>query len=245
LDEARVPTRWVKFVAGIFLLPICWITSASLFGSFTRDAISHSFWLTEEFWFFGIGALLWLIWFAGLPRPLMLYVFGHEITHAIWVWLMGGKVTRIEFGEDGGQIFTNKTNFLIALAPYFFPIYSVIVLGVYAVLGAVHDMSGFERWMLALLGATWSFHLTFTFWMIPRQQTDLIEHGTFFSIVVIYLMNLVVLAALFISASPSITWTGFATEWMRNAEMFSVTILDGLGNVSGAIFGGQARGSRP
>ena len=40
------------------------------------------------------GVVLWLVTFFGLPRPLWLYVFGHELTHAIWVMIMGGRVHR-------------------------------------------------------------------------------------------------------------------------------------------------------
>jgi hypothetical protein len=226
--EIRVPTRWVKFLIGIFLLPVCGITTVAFFHAIARDTIEHGFWLSEEFWFFSIGAIVWALWFVGLPKPVMLYVFGHELTHAIWVWLMGGRVTHIEFGEDGGEIVTTKSNFLIALAPYFFPLYSVLVLAIYGMLGAFSETAPLHRWMLALLGATWSFHMTFTFWMIPKQQTDLVEHGTFFSIVVIYLMNLIVLCALYVVASPESTWAGFARQWSDIAETVSVTIIDAV-----------------
>ena len=58
---------------------------------------------------------------------MVLYVFGHELTHALWVWLMGGRVSRFRVGRDGGHIVTDKNNFWIALAPYFFPLYSLLV----------------------------------------------------------------------------------------------------------------------
>ncbi len=116
-----VPTRWVKFVVALFLLPLCAIFSQTFFTVFTRATVSEQLWTGEEFWFFSLGAVLWLITFFGLPRPLLVYVFGHELTHALWVWLMGGRVSQFRVRRDGGHIITDRNNFWIALAPYFFP----------------------------------------------------------------------------------------------------------------------------
>ena len=75
--------------------------------------MNHSFWASEEFWFFALGAILWLITFFGLPKPVLMYVFGHELTHVLWVWIMGGRVTRFRVGSEGGHIVTDKNKFLI------------------------------------------------------------------------------------------------------------------------------------
>ena len=40
----------------------------------------------------------------------------------LWVLLMGGRVSRFRVGRDGGHIVTDRNNFWIALAPYFFPL---------------------------------------------------------------------------------------------------------------------------
>src|SRR6266446_10471588 len=71
-----VPTRWVKFVFGIFLLPICAILTQTFFTAFARATVAQHLWAAEPFWFFSLGAILWLIAFMGLPRPVLLYVFG-------------------------------------------------------------------------------------------------------------------------------------------------------------------------
>ena len=79
-----------------------------------------------------------------------LYVFGHELTHALWVWLMGGRVSRFRVGREGGHILTDKNNFLIALAPYFFPLYSILVLALYGALSLFMDMQPYGRLLYAL-----------------------------------------------------------------------------------------------
>jgi hypothetical protein len=216
-----VPTKWVKFIVALFLLPLCAVLSQTFFTSFARATVAERLWTGEEFWFFSLGAVLWLIAFFGLPRPLVLYVFGHELTHALWVWLMGGRVSRFRVGRDGGHILTDKNNFLIALAPYFFPLYSILILAIYGALSLFVNMQPYGRLLYALVGVTWAFHFTFTCWMIPKNQSDLSDNGTTFSVVVIYLMNLLLLSAMLIIASPNINFASFGTDMMRNIANFS------------------------
>lgn len=216
-----VPTRWVKFVVALFLLPFCAFLSQAFFTVFTRATVAQQFWAAEEFWFFSLGVVLWLITFFGLPRPLLVYVFGHELTHAVWVLLMGGRVSQFRVGRHGGHIMTDRNNFWIALAPYFFPLYSIIAIGIYGALSLAMDMQPYGRLLYAVIGVTWAFHLTFTCWMIPKSQTDLTDHGTFFSLVVIYLMNLLLLIVMLVVASPQITFADFGSEVGENGGRVS------------------------
>ena len=220
-DPLIVPTRWVKFVFAIFLLPICAILSQTFFTVFARATVTQRLWAGEEFWFFSLGAILWLIAFLGLPRPIVIYVFGHELTHALWVLLMGGRVSRFRVGRDGGHVVTNRNNFWIALAPYFFPLYSILAIATYGVLSLFLNVQPYGRLLYAVIGATWAFHFTFTCWMIPKNQTDLRDHGTFFSLVVIYLMNLALLCVMLIIASPRITFASFGAGLGKNVGHFS------------------------
>lgn len=226
LEPLTVPTRWVKFVFAVFLLPICAIVTQTFFTSFARATVTQRLWAGEEFWFFSLGAVLWVITFFGLPRPIVLYVFGHELTHALWAWLMGGRVTRFRVSRDGGHIVTTKANFWIALAPYFFPLYSLLAIGVYGALSLLMNVQPYGRILYAVIGATWAFHFTFTCWMIPKNQTDLTDQGTFFSLVVIYLMNLVLLSVMLIVASRQITFRSFGADLLTNLGSFSNWLVD-------------------
>jgi hypothetical protein len=178
-------------------------------------------------WFFGS------IWSLGEPRPLRVYVFGHELTHAIWVWLMGGEVRDFQVSRDGGSILTNKHNVWIALSPYFYPIYSLAILLVYGAASFFYDVAGMKatvlflnplQWMFLGLGLTWGFHMSFTCWMIPKGQSDLTAHGTFFSLVFIYLMNVLVMSVFLITAAPEISWLAFGSELLENTENLASTL---------------------
>ena len=220
-EPLLVPTRWVKFIVALFLLPMCVVLTQTFFTAFARATVVQRLWAAEEFWFFALGALLWLIGFFGLPRPILLYVFGHELTHALWVWLMGGRVSRFRVSREGGHIVTNRTNFWIALAPYFFPLYSILAIAVYGAAGLFVNVQAYGRWLYAAIGVTWAFHFTFTCWMIPKNQTDLRDHGTFFSLVIIYLMNLVLLSAMLLLAAPQITFASFGSDLLANIAKFA------------------------
>jgi hypothetical protein len=216
-----IPTRWLKFVVALFLLPVCAILTQTFFTVFTRATVAHRLWAGEEFWFFSLGAILWLIAFFGLPRPMVVYVFGHELTHALWVLLMGGRVSRFRVGRDGGHIVTDRNNFWIALTPYFFPLYSLLVIAAYGILGLFLNIQPYGRVLYGLIGVTWAFHFTFTCWMIPKRQTDLTDHGTFFSLVVIYLMNLALLSVMLVLASSRIAFADLGSEFLANVDKFA------------------------
>ena len=216
-----IPTRWVKFVIAIFLLPLCAVLSQTFFTVFARATVAQRLWAGEEFWFFSLGGILWLIAFLGLPRAMLIYVFGHELTHVFWVLLMGGRVSRFRVGREGGHIVTDRNNFWIALAPYFFPLYSIIVIGAFGVLSVFFDVQPYGRLLYGLIGATWAFHFTFTCWMIPKKQTDLTDNGTFFSLVIIYLMNLLLLSVMLVLASSQITFADLGADLLTNVAHFA------------------------
>jgi hypothetical protein len=71
------------------------------------------------------------------------------------------------------------------------------------------------------MGITWTFHMLWTLWMIPRDQPDLRENGTFLSLVIITLANVLILAALLCAAEdkPLEHAMTFGKEWFRNAAV--------------------------
>jgi hypothetical protein len=120
---------------------------------------------------------------------MVVYVFGHELTHALWAWAMGGKVSRFRASARGGQVVVSKSNFLIALAPYFFPLYAVLVVLIFWAGHSVWNWSRATPFFHLALGMAYSFHITLTLYVLQSRQSDITEHGYLFSGVVIFLGN--------------------------------------------------------
>jgi hypothetical protein len=240
------PQRFLRWGAALVLLPICWVTSWTLLARFSQATVYQHFWRTREFWYFATGVLMMIGWFAsGLLRKhfLYLYVLGHELTHAVFVMIYRGRVSDYDISSDGGYITTNKTNLVISLSPYFFPFWAVVTAALYAICRYSWSFSGeTDRFLYALLGLTWTFHMVWTLWMIPRDQPDLKENGTFFSLVIIYLANVLVLVLLLCLASqnPIQNMRDFALEWVRHAATW-VDILIRWGKHSIESFRVSAR----
>jgi hypothetical protein len=162
------------------------------------------------------------------------YVFGHEVTHALWVKLFGGNVAdRFHVSLDGGHVLTDRVNTWIALAPYFFPLYSILLITLYGAASLAADLTSY-RWILfLLLGFTLAFHLVFTCLLITKGQPDLHYGGTFFSLMVIYLINLLILIALLLVAGKGVTIQSFGADFSKNAGEF----IDLCGGVARWISG--------
>jgi hypothetical protein len=175
------------FIA-VLLLPLCAGAVSALFQVIRASGRVDSFWVA----FIG-GAACWLVVFLLLPKPMLVYVLGHELTHALWTWFFGGRVRRIKATASGGHVVISKSNFLIALAPYFFPLYAALVILVFALGNLFFGWSRHLVWFHLALGAAYAFHLTLTAHILRTRQSDLTSQGYLFSAAVIFLGNVGVL----------------------------------------------------
>ena len=207
-DPALISVMWVKRAAAVFLWPLCWLATAALFEVF-RAAEAHDIWHSPEVWLFSAGFGLWVLAFFLLPRPIGFYVIGHEYTHYVFIKLFLGRIGRVVTTREGGYVLTNRTNFLITLAPYFFPFWTVVSLLILYAARLLVTIPWFDHVLFMATGATWSFHLTFTISMIGKGQPDIEENGRVFSFTFIYLCNLLLITAMLILASPRVGWPGY------------------------------------
>ncbi len=199
--------KFLKFVIGILLLPLCWSVSRAVYS--LLKAVPGGEVAGWNAWALPAGFLVWIVMFFILPRPFRTYVLGHELTHAVWGLLMGAKIGKMKVGKSGGHVELSKSNFLISLAPYFFPFYTGLVIALWCIAGFFWNLSGYEAWWLAAIGLTWGFHVTFTVVMLCQHQPDVHEHGRIFSYTVIYSVNLLFVALwMVLVGSPT-----FRTLW--------------------------------
>jgi hypothetical protein len=180
--------KWVKFIIGIVLLPACVGAAVALWKVIRTTGEADTIWVAAL-----AGAACWIIIFLLLPKPMWVYVFGHELTHALWAWCFGGEVKSFRASSSGGHVVLTKSNFLIALAPYFFPVYVVVCVIVFSFGHWVWNWSRFMALFHLLVGAAYAFHLTLTLHVLRTEQSDITQQGYLFSIVVIFLGNVLVL----------------------------------------------------
>lgn len=180
--------RWLKFLLAILLLPACPGAALALWRVLKASGGADTVLIPML-----AGAACWVVVFLLLPKPMWLYVAGHELTHALWTWLFGGRVRRVKITSKGGHVIITRSNFLIALAPYFFPFYAALVVAVFALGHLVWGWRAYAMWLHLLLGAAYAFHVTLTWHVLQTRQSDITEHGCFFSGVVIFLGNALVL----------------------------------------------------
>jgi hypothetical protein len=123
----------------------------------------------------------------------------------VWTWIFGGKVKRFKAASSGGHVVTTRNNFVITLAPYFFPFYAVLVVLVFVVGDLLwHWRAAYLPWFHLLLGAAYAFHITLTWEILKTRQTDITSQGYLFSAVVIFLGN----ALFLLAAVPLLTGHG-------------------------------------
>lgn len=217
-QERLQRVKTLKGLLGVLVLLPLGLITALTFGEMLWRAMSRmAFWRNEQVIFFSLGGLAWAAAYGAGWRPVRAYVFGHEVSHLLVARAFGGRILDWDFSAQGGYVETNKSNTWITLAPYLLPFYSLVVLLVFGVLGAFWNLQELQRlelagWALrckpvwlfyALLGLTWWFHATFTFKTVSIEQSDLERNGEFFSLLLIFLINVLLLVGLFIAASPS------------------------------------------
>lgn len=224
LDDYSLSTASLilRTLLGLILLFPCFISTIALFDIGNVDGSHRNYWYqlvnSQAFIFFAIGVFLMLGWFySGLAKSffLYLYVLGHELTHALFIYLCGGRVSEFKVTKDGGFVVTNKSNILIALSPYFVPFWALLLLGLSILVETFWEIPYHDLALYLIIGASWTFHLAWTLWMIPRDQPDLKENGSFFSLTVIYLANVLLLAVMLCLATNELSIKNYAYQWVN------------------------------
>jgi FtsH-binding integral membrane protein len=136
---------------------------------------------------FGSGLLFFLL----VSRFLVLYVFGHELTHWLAAKLFLRRTGAFQVRGARGSVAIDRPNIWIVLAPYFIPVYSLILLGAYGVTDFFWRAQ--PHWLVpavvAGVGVTYAFHVRLTAFALRRQQSDLQAHGRMLSLALIVLCN--------------------------------------------------------
>lgn len=181
-----------RLVLGILLLPAAWGITRALIDAIVIAAGAEGALSVESLSLLGGVAAFALVW-AAVPHPVRTYVFGHELTHALWGLFFGARPSKIKISANGGSVMLTKENFLITLAPYFFPFYTFLVVIAALVTSAFLRPLPFLPLWLFLVGFTWAFHVLFTLETLTRRQPDVKLYGRVFSWTFIFLANVAII----------------------------------------------------
>lgn len=200
--------RWLYSLLGVLLLP----AAAAI--ARTCCILLGNWWSAPDCGPRDILALaggfgLWLLAVLLLPAPARVYVLAHEMTHALWGAVMGARLCGLRVSRAGGYVKLSEHNFLVALAPYFFPFYTVLILLAYWIYSWFRGPDA-GRWIwLGAIGASLGFHYTFTLHALFRRQSDLRGYGWIFPHSLIFCGNLLglLLLTVLLSGAPLPVWT--------------------------------------
>lgn len=214
-------SKYFKFIIGILLLPACIFYTVSLY----RQLENIKLLLSNQVYFL-IGAVSYLILQSLFFKPTRIYVFGHELMHAIPTWFFGGEVKGFKVSKKGGSVKTTKSNFIIALFPYFLPVYTIFFFLVYLIVNMFVSLSGYVHYFIFLIGFSLTFHIVMTVDFLKTKQPDLMETGYLFSLSLIYMVNLcaVILILIFIFKND-VSFLDFIKEGYELTKVFYIAVF--------------------
>ena len=191
--------RMMRMFVGLLLIPCCFAvtkTVLSLLMASPTGVVGPEY--CPRLLALAAGFGLWVLIFLVLPAPIKTYVAAHELTHALWGALMGARVSGLRVSNMGGSVKLSEHNVLVVLAPYFFPLYTVLVLLLYGASALFLDPRPLMPLWFGAMGLTLGFHVTFAVMALAQGQSDVRVYGRLFSYTVIYLMNLLILGVVMV-----------------------------------------------
>lgn len=168
--------------------------------------------------YFNFASLRYLALFGGfflffIARSFMdasaktgMEILAHELTHAVFAILTFHKVKQIVLNPDdsgGNMTFEGEGNWLIIIAPYFFPLFgfaAMIAISIYAIFAPVNIV------LHIVMGFVIGYHLDTVGSQIHEKQTDLPKVGYYFCAAFLLPANLWAIGSML--AFNSRGWTG-------------------------------------
>lgn len=184
----------LKFLLAVALFPsaaLCAVAAVKGFYSILA-AIHNTL-------FFCAGVAVYMAVHMLLGGAGRVYIFAHELAHALAGLMCGFKIKKFAAGARDGYVTMDGTNAFVALAPYCVPVYAIFcALGFYAA-SLKWDMSPYGSWFVGALGFLLCFHIVNTIEILwAAKQSDLRQAGgVFFSCAVITAANGIVMLAAF------------------------------------------------
>jgi len=173
-------------------------------------------------WGFSAYAFMYIVLF----KMDYLYVLGHEFMHVIAVWIFGGKVISVKVQKKRGSVTSTKKNIFIDLAPYLVPIYTVALSLAYLIASSFWQLGSYLPHFIFFAGLTFSFHLIMTIEKVKIEQPDFLDFGYLNSLILIYLVNVIVMAFFFKFLFPDFIFGNFMDSFFMETKELYITIYE-------------------
>jgi len=213
-EKKGIVKLFLKFAIGVLIIPVAFGISIAFYKNLILiKELSGS--LNSFLWGVASYTFLHVLFY----KPTYLYVLGHEAVHAGVSWVMGGKIKSFKASSEGGSVGTTKTNTVVELSPYFVPIYAIIIAIVYFLVAASYNVN--HKVFIFLIGFALAFHMISTIEVMKVRQPDIVKSGYFFSIVLVYALNIAVISLIFSLKFPSFSEKKFFIDtWLYSKSVY-------------------------
>ena len=198
----------------IDLLLLCIKWPMAVFLLFSIPALIRSFdyfnFMTPTFYALGMGIVFYALTliFAGYNNCHTMQIISHELTHTFFAYLTFHNAGRIRLNPDGSggsMTLKGRGNWLITLAPYFFPLLAFFYMLLMPFLLKITA----ETWLVyGVFGYFIAYYWATLAEQVHPKQTDIEREGYIFSIIVIIAANLYTTGIMLAFASK--LWQGVA-----------------------------------
>lgn len=220
--------KLLNFVLGILLLPLIYAVSYEALLFFIQIE-----WKDTLFFLLGMAVYVLLYAVALTGKIGFLETLEHELTHAGASLAMFKMPKKLVVDPKGGGKTAGETEteaagcFLVALAPYFLPLFTLPLLLLRPVVPPP-----FDRVIDSLIGFTLAFHYVRLYNDLRVKQSDIVDTGIIFSVIFSVVMNLVFLLVILavVIGQYSMIPEYFGASWER-AKMAYQTIIQAIRSV--------------
>lgn len=185
-----------------FLINLCkWPTALIVLALIPGliESYSRFNFFTMQFYCVGAGILFYFVTAisAGSEIRSQIQIIAHELTHTFFAYLTLHFVHCVRLNPDGSggsMVLKGRGNWLITLAPYFFPLFAFFYMLIMPWLTEVIE----QKWILyGIYGYFIAYYWGTVLSQVHLQQTDIIREGYFFSAIIIVGFNLYTTGCLF------------------------------------------------
>jgi len=196
---SRRALELIKFILGICLLAFVYSATRSFLNEFS---------LLERPWqiFFWSGLVSFVIMYLFVWEPAAIYAKGQRLL----------------------EVFFSFFRPLVRVAPYVFPIYTIILFAIYGISYFIFKAQGTTSYFLFLFGFSLGLHLVFSAKSLRTKQGDFLKANYIFGFSLIYLVNVVLLAFCLNLVFNAFSFVNFANNSFRQAKDLYVAVFEQL-----------------